>query len=82
MDEADRKLLLESLELSQENNKMLRAMRRSQKIASFMRLVYWVIIIGASIGAFYVLQPYVDQAQKVIKDSSDTINNIKNVFPQ
>jgi len=82
MDPESKKLLEDSFRLAQENNQMLHSVRRSMRMARIMSILYWVIIIGASIGAFYVLQPYIDQAQKIIKDSSDTISGLKNVLPK
>ncbi len=54
-------------ELTEENNQILRKMRRSQKIASAMRTLYWLIIIGITIGAFYYLQPYLESMLGVVE---------------
>lgn len=51
-------LLKKSVELAEENNRMLHAMRRSQRIAGIFRLVYWLFIIGSAVGAYYFIQPY------------------------
>jgi len=58
MDPESKKLLEETLELEQENNKILHSMKRSMALARIMNVVYWLIIIGISIGAFYFVQPY------------------------
>ena len=47
-----------SLALAEENNAILRGMRRTQRITAIMHILYWVIIIGVSVGAFYFIQPY------------------------
>lgn len=44
-----------------DNNRMLTRMRRTQKNAAFMRIVYWVIIIGLFIASYYFVQPYISQ---------------------
>ena len=82
MDSESNKLLEETLELARENNKILRGIRRSQRIASFMSLLYWVVVIGVAIGAFYYLQPYVDQAQKFWHDTGMTIDKFKGMMPK
>jgi len=77
MDPESKQLLQNTFNLATENNKMLRKIRRSQKIASFMRIVYWIIIIGITAGAFYFFQPYLEQAKGFIQDSGIDIDQIK-----
>ncbi len=55
-------MLKKTLELSQENNKMLHSIRRSMVWGRVMRIVYWVIIIGAAVGIYYYIEPYIDGA--------------------
>ena len=76
MDPRSQKLLEDTFALAEENNKILRKMRRSQRISSFLRLFYWILIIGASIGAFYYLQPYVDRAVSTYDSISGTANKL------
>ena len=49
------------MKLVQENNKMLKKMRRGQTIDRVMRIVYWLILIGIAVGSFYYLQPWIQQ---------------------
>jgi hypothetical protein len=79
MDPESKQLLEKTYSLVEENNSLLRKMRRAQRIASFMRAFYWLVIIGISIGAFYFLQPYIDQVEKFAKDSGATITQLKNL---
>jgi len=76
MDLESEKLLKETFELVKENNLMLRKIRRGQKWASFMRIVYWLIIIGISIGAFYLLQPYVNKMINLYNQVSGSNQNL------
>jgi len=76
MDTDDRKLLDKVLSLTEENNKLLKKMRRSQQIASFMRVLYWIIILGVTFGAFYLLQPYVEQVVNMYNSVSNTSQKI------
>ena len=78
MDPESKEMLKEALELSQENNKMLHSMRRSMRMARIMSFVYWAFIIGSAIGAYYFIQPYIDQVLSVYAGATDTINSIKN----
>ena len=79
MDPESKKLLDDTFLLVKDNNIMLHKIRRGQKWASIMRIVYWLIIIGASIEAFYYLQPYVEKLMTLynqVSGSSQTINKV------
>lgn len=73
----ERELLNKSALLAEENNKILRSIRRSMRMASIARAVYWVLIIGVSVGAFYFIQPYIDQLKDVYSGAGDALNNLK-----
>ncbi|HPX52185.1 MAG TPA: hypothetical protein PLE26_00125 [Candidatus Paceibacterota bacterium] len=64
------------LKLIEENNKMLRKIRRNQKISSWIKTFYWIIILGTLFGAYYFLQPYINSFNKNIQNLQNTINNI------
>ena len=65
MDEDDRDDQLEEiLAVVKENNKILRKMHRTQVWSGVLRLMYWAVIIGASIGAWYYFQPILDDYMK------------------
>jgi len=66
------KKLDELLKLTEENNKMLLKMRKAQKWATVMRMVYWFIIIGLAAGSFYFIKPYFNNILNVYKH---TIHN-------
>lgn len=77
MDPKDRELLEKTFDLAKENNSLLRSMRRSMRISQAFRVFYWLVIIGLSIGAYYVIQPYVDQLMEVYGSFSTDFNNIQ-----
>ena len=67
---------LEELErLVTENNKILRTMRRSQRIGRVFSTLYWVLVIGVAVGAFYFIQPYLDSV-------NESVNGIQNFQDQ
>ncbi|HEX7724492.1 MAG TPA: hypothetical protein VF438_02015 [Candidatus Paceibacterota bacterium] len=49
-----------ALALAEENHALLLSLRRTHRIALGMRILYWVVIIGISFGAFYFVQPYLN----------------------
>jgi hypothetical protein len=74
----------ENNELAKENNKLLRGMRRSARIASVLRIIYWVIIIGSAFGAYYAIQPFFNSfvdSYNGMKDNLDTVKNITTKLP-
>ena len=80
MEPESKKLLEQTYKLAEENNTMLKKIRHAQKIASFVRSVYWVIVIGLGIGAFYFVQPYFESLTSFFQDTSDSISNFKDNF--
>ena len=75
MDQETKELLRKILEVSTENNKMLKSVQRSMFWGRVMRYVYWAIIIGSAIGAYYFVQPYVDQVIGVYGGFKGGINS-------
>ena len=48
-------------EMVSDNNAMLSKMRRAQKNAAYMRIVYWLVIIGLAVVSIYFIMPYLGQ---------------------
>lgn len=66
------KLVEETRALSEDNNHILHSIQRRTRWAFIMKSIYWVIIIGITVGAFYYVQPYVDQVVKIYSNLVDT----------
>ncbi len=77
MDPESKKLLDQTLELEEDNNKMLRSMLRSMRIQRIMSILYWVFIIGSAVGAYYVIQPYLTQLMDVYSGAGSILDNFK-----
>lgn len=58
MDSEEKEMLEETLELAKENNKMLQALKRQMQWGRIFQIVRWVIIVGAAVGAYYYIEPY------------------------
>ena len=67
----------ELLELTRENNKILRSMRRSQKVSSLFSFVYWMVILGSIFGTYYYFQPTIQKYTKVLQASVDTLQQLE-----
>jgi hypothetical protein len=79
MNPEERKLLQNTFNLAEENNRMLRKVRGVQKRQAVFSVLKWIVIIGVAVGAFYFLQPYIDNVLKFIQDSSASLNQLKNL---
>ena len=64
-----KEMVRQNTALAQENNKMLRAMRSSQRWSSVLRVVWWLTILGVS-GAFYYyyVAPYIKQLLQIYQN--------------
>jgi hypothetical protein len=62
MEPEEREMLKKTLELVQENNKLLQSVRRNMFWGRVVRIIYWVVIIGAAVGIYYYITPYIDSA--------------------
>ncbi len=76
MDPEDKKIIRENLEIAEDNQKMLKKIRRSMLLGNFTRVIYWVIIIGASLGAYYYIQPYIDSARDSFNQFQKGVNTV------
>ncbi|MBI5400565.1 MAG: hypothetical protein HZB12_00400 [Candidatus Yonathbacteria bacterium] len=73
----DARKLDELLEVTHENNKILRSMRRSQRWSSFFRFVYWALILGSIFGTYYYFQPTIQKYMKTFQTSMGIIQNFE-----
>ena len=55
----EKSLLERTYKLAEENNEILRGIRRTNRLSMVMRALYWGFIIFASVGAYYFIQPYI-----------------------
>jgi len=76
----EEKILLERVTvLTEENNQILRGLRRANRLNGAFKIIYWILIIAISYGAYVYIQPYVDQLMKAYASVTDTANKISDV---
>jgi uncharacterized membrane protein len=80
MEPEEREMLKKTLELTQENNKMLHSIKSSMFWGKVMRIVYWVIIVGAGIGIYYYVEPYIDSAVNAYGDIKVDLKGFTDLF--
>ena len=91
MDPNINQTLREVLGKVEENNKLLKKVHKSIVWARAMRIFYWTVIILVSLGSYYFIQPYINNAigayrifqsdVNVIKGGAKTIQNAETKFP-
>ncbi len=77
MDFHDKDFFDKLMNLTEENNKLLRKMWRADKTARAARVLYWLIVIGLSIGAFYYIQPFINQYLPLIKSLQESASSLQ-----
>ncbi len=80
MNPEEKDLLQKTYDLTKENNEMLHGVKRHNRRSTIFTIVYWVLIIGASVGALYIIQPYIDLIVKTYKEVQGNLVNVKKLF--
>ncbi len=80
----EKSLLERTHKLAEENNHILRGLRRSDRLSLAFRIFYWVVIIALSFGSYLVIQPFLTNimnssamSQTGPVQASQAINQIK-----
>ncbi len=76
MDPEDQKLLKRVVALTEENNVILRKLHRAEKMRRLFRALYWVAVIALALGAYYVIQPYLDSLRDLYGSIRGGVENI------
>ena len=76
----ERQMLRESLELSRKNNEILHKLYRATLWGRAIKGLYWLILIGITVGSFYFIQPYIDTLTGVYGGVTDTQAQVKEFF--
>ena len=62
----EKSLLISTNKMAIENNKILRSLRRSNRVSAVFRIFYWILILAVSVGSFYFIEPYMKMLPNVI----------------
>ncbi len=75
MEPEEREMLQRLLKLSEQNNRILRSMKRSVTIGRLMHMVYWIIIIAITVISYYYMRPYIE----TIKSTLGAVDQLQNI---
>lgn len=73
----EKSLLERTYKLVQENNEMIRSMRRMARVSGLFRAAYWIVIIGLSFGAYYFIQPYLETMLGIVGGAQSNIETLQ-----
>ncbi len=74
MPEELEELLKENIEISRESLKILKGIRRANRIASAFKIFYWLVIIGSAVSAYYFLEPYIKQGLTIVSQFQEVVS--------
>jgi len=75
----DEKALIQQIyKTVQENNEILRSLRRSTRWSTAIKISYWAVIILLSFGAFYFIQPYINAVSGASSTFQNNTNEVQN----
>ncbi len=66
----------ELLELTRENNRILRSMHRRMIWSQIFTFVYWLIILGVAGASFYFFQPYINKYMNTYQTIMHSIDQL------
>ncbi len=69
----------ELLELTRENNEILKGLRRTQRLAFLGRILYWVLILAIAAGAYYYVQPYIGKIMSLYSSSQEAVQKMNTI---
>ncbi|HEY9586379.1 MAG TPA: hypothetical protein VJJ27_01925 [Candidatus Paceibacterota bacterium] len=75
MSDPDDQKLQRILDLSESSNSILRSIKRAMWLGRVMHVLYWLVIIGVSIGAFWYLKPYINQIEQLYSGLKSGVNS-------
>ncbi|MEI6396598.1 MAG: hypothetical protein WCO48_00785 [Candidatus Taylorbacteria bacterium] len=78
----ERSLLTQTHKLAEENNSILRSLRRSRRISTLLSIFYWVVIIAISVGSYYFIEPYMKMLPNVIGAIQGDVNSANAALQQ
>ena len=74
----ERELLDKTYQLTAENNDILRRLYRSHTWGRYAKIAYWGVIIFLSVGAYWLIQPYVNQLMAISGSAGQAVQNLHN----
>ena len=82
MDPEARRMMQENLELSRDNNRLLRKLRRAAVIDRFIQIIWWAFLIGVPIYLYFtILEPRIDQLNLAYQNIQISLGELQKQVP-
>jgi hypothetical protein len=78
----EKHMLEQALKLAEDNNALLMKMNRRAQRGYVFQILYWLLIIGLSFGAYYFIQPYVNFLVSALGGGSGASSTTGSTSPQ
>jgi hypothetical protein len=75
----EKSLLERTYKMAEENNDILRSIRRTNRLSLAFRVLYWVVILGLSLGAYYFIQPYLQSMLGLYDQVQGNVNTVQSL---
>jgi len=80
MDNETKQLLKKNLKISEENNKLLKRMRRNAFWGGILRLIWWAVIIGLPVYLYFtVFEPYLTSLNETYESLKGGVENLQQI---
>ncbi|MDO8554968.1 MAG: hypothetical protein Q7R75_00140 [bacterium] len=76
-DRGIKELLKQNLEINEESLDILKKMRRAQITGRVFKIIYWLVIIAGVLGAYYYVQPILNNFLDVWQKVSTDVSNLR-----
>lgn len=75
MNADERHMLEEILKITEQNNRILRRMRREVVLGRLFHILYWAIIIAVAVASYYYIKPYLGSLDGALQ----TVDKFKDI---
>ncbi len=75
----EKSLLERTYKIAEENNGILRSIQRANRLSLTFRILYWLVIIGFSYGAYYFIQPYLQTMLGLYDQVQGNVNTVQSL---
>ena len=79
MSPEEKSLLERTYKIVEENNEILKSIRRSSRLGTTIKVLYWIVILGFSFGAYYFIQPYLQSITGLYNQAEGDVSSVQSV---
>lgn len=62
-----------------ENHRLIKKIRNRQRTAAMIKVIYWVLIIGIALGAYYYVKPLYESLVNAYTQGSENLKSLGNI---